>query len=85
MPGIWYGSLKFHNKVIHNYPKFRSILSTIGTPTYIAKFLVPILSPLTVNEFSVHDSFYMQTRFLVFVLSISWLVLMLKVCVPIFL
>ena len=23
----------------------------------IAKFLIPILSPLTVNEFSVHDSF----------------------------
>ena len=30
----------------------------IGTPTYkLAKFLVPILSPLTSNEFSVHDSF----------------------------
>ena len=34
------------------------ILSTIGTPTYrLAKFLVPILSPLISNEFSVHDSF----------------------------
>ena len=33
-------------------------MSTIGTPTYkLAKFLVPILSPLTSNEFSVHDSF----------------------------
>ena len=32
-------------------------MSTIGAPTYIAKFLVPILSPLTVNEFLVHDSF----------------------------
>ena len=28
------------------------------TPTYkLAKFLVPIFSPLTSNEFSVHDSF----------------------------
>ena len=33
-------------------------MSTIGTPTYkLAKFLVPILSTLTSNEFSVHDSF----------------------------
>ena len=33
-------------------------MPTIGTPTYtLAKFLVPILSPLTSNDFSVHDSF----------------------------
>ena len=33
-------------------------MSTIGTPTYkLAKFLVPILLPLTSNEFSVYDSF----------------------------
>ena len=33
-------------------------MSTIGTPTYkIAKFLVPILSCLTINEFTVKDSF----------------------------
>ena len=39
-------------------PSFRSILSPIDTPTYNqAKFLVPILSPLTVNDFTVHDSF----------------------------
>ena len=43
---------------IDNCPSFRPILSTIGTPPYnLAKFLVPILSPLTVNEFTVHDSF----------------------------
>ena len=31
---------------------------TIGTPTYkIIKFLVPILSCLTINEFTVKDSF----------------------------
>ena len=30
----------------------------MGIPTYnLAKLLFPILSPLTVNEFSVHDSF----------------------------
>ena len=57
-PGVLYGSPKVHKPVINNCPKFRPILSTIGTPTYkLAKFLVPILSPLTSNEFSVHDSF----------------------------
>ena len=41
-----------------NCPSFRPILSAIGTPTYdLAKFLVPILKPLTENEFTVHDSF----------------------------
>ena len=33
-------------------------MSVLGTPTYkIAKFLVPILSCLTINEFTVKDSF----------------------------
>ena len=57
-PGVLYGSPKVHKPVINNCPKFRPILSTVGTPTYkLAKFLVPILSPLISNEFSVHDSF----------------------------
>ena len=53
-----YGSPKVYKPVTNNCPKFCPILSTTGTPTYkLAKFLVPILSPLTSNEFSVHDSF----------------------------
>ena len=57
-PGILYGSAKVHKPIIDNCPSFRPILSGIGTPTYnLAKFLVAILSPLTVNEFTVHDSF----------------------------
>ena len=52
-PGILYGSSKIHKPVINNCPKFRPILSTIGTPTYkLGHFLVSILSPLTSNEFS---------------------------------
>ena len=52
-PGILHGSPKVHKPVINNCPKFRPILSTIGTPTYkLAQFLVPILSPLTSNEYS---------------------------------
>ena len=59
-----YESPKVHKPVINNCPKFRPILSTIGTPTYkIAKFLVPILSPLTSSEFSVHDSFSFADNF----------------------
>ena len=57
-PGILYGNAKVHEPIIDNCPSFRPILSAIGTPTYnLANFLIPILSPLTVNEFIVHDSF----------------------------
>ena len=56
-PGILYGSVNVHKPIVDNCPSFRPILYAIGTPTYnLAKFLVPILSPLTVNEFTVHDS-----------------------------
>ena len=52
------GSSKVYKPVINNCPKFRLTLSTIGTPTYkLAKFLVPILSSLTFNEYLLHDSF----------------------------
>ena len=38
--------------------KFRSILTTINKPTYLlAKYLNPILSPLTTNEFTVKSNF----------------------------
>ena len=56
-PGILYGSAKVHKPIIDDCTSFRPILSATGTPTYnLGKFLVPILSPLTVNEFTVHDS-----------------------------
>ena len=45
-------------KVANNTPKFRLILSAINTPPYwLAKYLNPILSPLTTNEFTVKNSF----------------------------
>ena len=38
--------------------KFRPILSPINTPGYnLARFLIPILEPLTHNEFTIKDSF----------------------------
>ena len=49
-PGILYGNPKVHKSIINNCPKFRPILSAIGTPTYkLAKFLVYNLSPVRVN------------------------------------
>ena len=57
-PGKLYGSVKVHKLITDNCPSFRPILSAIGTRTYtLVKFSVSILSPLTVNEFTVHDAF----------------------------
>ena len=56
--GILYRSAKVHKPIIDNCLSFWPILSAIDTLTYIlAKFLVSILSSLTVNEFTVRDSF----------------------------
>ena len=47
-PGIMYGLAKVHKTVTDCLTSFRPILSAIGTRTYkLAKFLVPILEPLT--------------------------------------
>ena len=57
-PGKMYGLCKVHKKCTEGCPPFRPILSAIGTPTYnIAKFLIPILEPLTKNSFVIKDSF----------------------------
>ena len=57
-PGILYGNPKVHKPVVDNMPEFRPFFSAINTPGYnLAKFLIPILEPLTHNEFTVKDSF----------------------------
>ena len=57
-PGIMYGSVNVHKIVTDGLPSFRPILSAISTPTYkLAKFLVPMLQPLTTNEYTIKDSF----------------------------
>ena len=57
-PEIRYGNPKIHKPVANNFPKFRPILSAINTPGYIiAKFLIPILEPLTHNESTIRKSF----------------------------
>ena len=56
-PGIMYGKCKVHKQQVDGCPPFRPILSALQTPTYnLAKFLVPILNPLTKNEYTVKDS-----------------------------
>ena len=54
-----YVSCKVHKASVGNCPPFWPILSALNTPTYkLAKFLVPILKPLTTNEFTLKDSFH---------------------------
>ena len=52
--GVLYGLPKVHKE---NYP-IRPILSACNTPGYgLAKYLVPIISPVTTNSYTVKDSF----------------------------
>ena len=53
-----YGSCKVHKQQVDGCPPFRLILSALQTPKYnLTKLLVPILNPLTKNEYTVKDSF----------------------------
>ena len=52
------GLCKVRKAIADVCPIFRPIFSAIGTPTYkTTKFLVPILSCLTINESTVKDTF----------------------------
>ena len=56
--GIFYGLCKVHKQFVGNYPPFRSIMLVIKTPTHsLAKFLVPLLEPITTNMYTVKSSF----------------------------
>ena len=58
-PGALYGLGKVHKEINNELPPFRPILSAIETPTYkLAKFLLPLLTPLTQNEYTVTDYFH---------------------------
>ena len=57
-PGILYRRAKIHKPIKDGFPSFRPILSAIGTPTYkLSTFFVPILTPLTLNEYKIKDLF----------------------------
>ena len=54
IPSQLYGLPKIHK----DKTPLRPIISQIGSYTYnLAKFLVPILKPLTTNKYSIKDSF----------------------------
>ena len=56
--GILYGLCKFHKQVVDNCSPFRPIMSAIKTPTYnLAKFLVPLLEPITTDMYTVKNNF----------------------------
>ena len=57
-PGILYGQAKVHKPIINNCPSFRPIVDAIiNILSYkLAKFLVPFLHSLTINEYTVKDS-----------------------------
>ena len=75
------GCPKVYEPVINSCPEFRPILSMIGTPTYkLTKVLVTVLSPLTSNSFSVHDSFSFADK-----VSRFYPDHFMAICLPIFL
>ena len=56
--GTTNSSCKVHEASVKHCLPFRSILLFLNTPTNkLAKFLVPILKPLTTNEFTIKDCF----------------------------
>ena len=58
-PGTMYGLCKVHKQEVDGCPPFRPIRSALQSPSYnLAKFLVPLLDPLTKNEYTVKDSFH---------------------------
>ena len=62
-PGILYGSCKVHKKCVDGCPLFRPISSALQKPRHkLAKYLVPILEPLTTNKYAVRDLFNFATE-----------------------
>ena len=58
-PARLYGLPKIHKPPVDGLPKYRPIISQIGSATYnLAKFLLPFLEPLTTNQYTVRDTFH---------------------------
>ena len=57
-PGILFDKAEVHKSVIYNCSSLRYILDAINTRLYkLENFLVPILSPITINEYTAKDFF----------------------------
>ena len=58
-PARLYGSPKIHKPLVDGLPKYRPIISQIGSSTYkLAKFLLDFVKPHTTNEYTVKDTFH---------------------------
>ena len=58
-PARLYGLPKIHTEPVNGLPKYRPIISQIGSTTYkIAKFLLPFIEPYTTNDYTVRDTFH---------------------------
>ena len=58
-PARLYGLPKIHKPPVDGLPKYRPIISQIGSSTYkIAKYLLAFIQPLTMNEYTVKDTFH---------------------------
>ena len=58
-PARLYGLPKIHKPTVNGLPKYRPIISQIGSPTYnIAKFLLEFVTPFTSNEYTIKDTFH---------------------------
>ena len=58
-PARLYGSPKVHKPLVDGLPKFRPIISQIGSPTYkLAKYLLDYVQPHTSNEYTIKDTFH---------------------------
>ena len=56
-PGVMYGLPKIHKPDFSTKLQYRPILAAFKLASYhLCKFLVPILSPLTSNEFTLENS-----------------------------
>ena len=56
--GFLYGLCKINKSIVDGVPPFRPILSAVGTATYkLAKFFVPLLEPLTYNQYILKKNF----------------------------
>ena len=70
-PGILYGMAKLHKPMTDQCHSCRSILSAINTPSYkLAKFLVPLLTPLTSNDYTIKGSFSFARKYLLLIVHI---------------
>ena len=62
-PVILYGLRKIYQETRNGLPRFRPILSAIGTPTYkLGKFSLNFLTPSTASEYTVIGSFHVAEK-----------------------